>query len=90
MGRHSIIHANGYLSSIRNTAGVRWTVTYSSGVVSQIVGPFGRRTTFTYNLEHHLSRIQDPCGRITSLTVNAEQQPGPDRLAGTMHNELRL
>jgi YD repeat-containing protein len=63
----------GVLSTIRNRAGVRWTLTWDSGfnLVQNIQGPFGRRTTFTYNASSNLTRIQDPGGRITSVTVDS-------------------
>ncbi len=63
----------GQLATIRNNAGVRWTLTWNSGatLVQHIDGPFGRRTSFTYNASNSITRIQDPSGRITSLTVNA-------------------
>src|SRR5262249_19332895 len=63
----------GHLRTIRNNAGVRWTLTWNSGVtlVQHIDGPFGRRTTFAYDGSNNIRRIQDPSGRITSLTVNA-------------------
>ena len=65
--------SNERLATIRNNAGVRWTLTWNAGfaLVQSIVGPFGRRTSFTYNASNNITRIQQPDGRITSLTVNA-------------------
>ena len=65
--------STGVLHTIRNNAGVRWTLTWNSGstLVSTSTGPFGRRTSFTYNASNNITRIQHPDGRITSLTVNA-------------------
>jgi RHS repeat-associated protein len=63
----------GVLRSIRNRAGVRWTLTWDSGfnLVQSINGPFSRRTSFAYDSSSHLRRIQDPGGRITTVTVSA-------------------
>ena len=63
----------GVLRTIRNRAGVRWTLTWDSGfnLVQAIQGPFGRRTSFVYNASSFVKRIVEPGGRITSLTVNA-------------------
>ena len=62
----------GVLRTIRNNAGVRWTLTWDSGVdfVQHIDGPFGRRTTFAYDGSNNIRHIQDPSGRLTTLTVN--------------------
>jgi YD repeat-containing protein len=64
---------SGFLRTIRNNAGVRWTLTWNSGftLVEHIDGPLGRRTSFAYDGSNNIRRIQDPSGRITSLTVNA-------------------
>jgi YD repeat-containing protein len=72
-GTSFVYGTNGALQSVRNRAGVRWTLTWDSGfnLVQHIDGPFGRRTTFAYDAASHLKRIQDPGGRITSVTVNA-------------------
>ena len=66
-------NSTGVLQTIRNNAGVRWTLTWNAGfsLVQSIVGPFGRRTSFAYDGSNNIRRIQDPGGRITSLTVNA-------------------
>ena len=42
---------SGFLSTIRNNAGVRWTLTWDVGfnLVQHIDGPFDRRTTFAYD-----------------------------------------
>ena len=63
----------GVLRTIRNRAGIRWTLTWDSGfdLVQSIQAPLGRRTTFTYNASSLIRRIVDPGGRITTLTVNA-------------------
>jgi YD repeat-containing protein len=63
----------GVLRTIRNRAGVRWTLTWDSGFnhVQGIQAPFGRRTTFVYNASNLITRIVDPGGRITTVTVNA-------------------
>ena len=65
--------SSGVLRTIRNQAGVRWTLTWDSGfnTVQHIDGPLGRRTSFAYNASNLLRRIQDPGGRITTVTVNA-------------------
>ena len=61
--------------TIRNRAGVRWTMTWDAGfnLVQAIQGPLGRRTSFSYNASNLIRRIQDPGGRIITLTVNANQ-----------------
>ena len=63
----------GVLRTVRNRAGVRWTLTWDSGFnhVQGIQAPFGRRTTFVYNASNLIMRIVDPGGRITTVTVNA-------------------
>ena len=63
---------SGFLRTIRNNAGVRWTLTWNSGFtfVQHIDGPLGRRTSLTYDSSNNIRRIQDASGRITSLTVN--------------------
>ena len=65
--------STGLLRTIRNRAGVRWTLTWDAGLdlVQAIQGPFGRRTSFVYNASSFVKRIVEPGGRITSLTVNA-------------------
>ena len=62
----------GVLRTIRNNAGVRWTLTWDSGVnfVQHIDGPLGRHTTFAYNGSNNIRHIQDPSGRLTTLTIN--------------------
>ena len=62
----------GVLRTIRNNAGVRWTLTWDSGVnfVQHIDGPLGRRTTFAYDGSNNIRYIQDPSGRLTTLTIN--------------------
>ena len=64
---------SGFLRTIRNNAGVRWTLTWNAGftLVQHIDGPLGRRTSFTYDGSNNIRRIQDPSGRITSLSVNS-------------------
>ena len=75
-GTAFVYDGTGVLRTIRNRAGVRWTVTWDGtfSLVQGIVGPFGRRTSFAYDASSHLKRIQDPGGRITTVTVNASNQ----------------
>ena len=49
-GTAFVYDTNSVLRSIRNRAGVRWTLTWDSGfnLVQHIDGPFSRRTTFAY------------------------------------------
>ena len=58
---------------IQNPAGARWTVTYDgSSRVSFITDPLLRRTTLAYDATSaKITSIQDPFGRLTSLTVNS-------------------
>ena len=72
-GTAFVYDTTGVLRSIRNRAGIRWTLTWDSGfnLVQHIDGPLGRRTTFAYDSSSNLKRIQDPGGRITSVTVNS-------------------
>jgi len=48
-GTSFVYDTTGVLRSIRNRAGVRWTLTWDSGfnLVQHIDGPLGRRTSFT-------------------------------------------
>src|SRR5207248_7721006 len=66
---------SGVLRTIRNRAGIRWTLAWDAGfnLVQAIVGPLGRRTSLAYNASNLVRRIQDPGGRITTLTINANQ-----------------
>ena len=72
-GTKFVYDATGVLRTIRNRAGVRWTLTWDGGsnFVQAIQEPLGRRTSFVYNASNFVRRIVDPGGRITTLTVSA-------------------
>ncbi|AMV40969.1 putative deoxyribonuclease RhsA (plasmid) [Planctomyces sp. SH-PL62] len=65
--------ATGALRTIRNRAGVRWTLTWDQVYtrMRSIEGPFGRRTTLTHAPSGMIRRVQDPGGRIFTFTVDA-------------------
>ena len=67
--------ATGVLQTVRNQAGVRWTLSWNADVtkVLYITGPFSRRTSFTYDGAGMIRRLQDPGGRICSFTVDASK-----------------
>lgn len=59
---------SGFLKTIRNPSGARWTITNDiSGNPQKIVNPFGKRTSFTFDGSGNLTRALDACGRMTTL-----------------------
>ena len=73
-------NSSGLLVSVQNPCGQIWTVN-SSSPVSNVVDPFGRRTTYLYDGSGNIQGIQDAFGRITSFVVDANgnltQQTSP-------------
>ena len=56
---------------MQRPAGDVWTVLRSGDLLSAIVDPFNRRTTYSYDASSNLKSVQDPSGRLTSFTVDA-------------------
>jgi YD repeat-containing protein len=67
--------SNGFapLLYIQNPAGARWTVAYdSSSRVQSITDPYLRKTSLSYDpVSGMITSIQDPVGRITTVSVNS-------------------
>ena len=82
----------GVLRTIRNRAGVRWTLTWDAGfdLVQAIQGPFGRRTSFVYNASSFVKRIVDPGGRITIADGQCQQRSRADRQPPALCHVIHL
>ena len=64
---------SGSMQSVVNPAAANWTITRDAqNRPSTVLGPTGRRTTYTYSGDD-LASIQDPAGRTTEFTITEEQ-----------------
>jgi RHS repeat-associated protein len=59
------------LASIVDRNGNTTTLTYSAGNLTTVTDTYGRSLTFTYNAQNHISSINDPSGRVTTVQYDA-------------------
>jgi RHS repeat-associated protein len=59
------------LTSITDRNNNVTTLAYTSGDLTSITDTYGRSFQLTYNASHHLVKIADPAGQVTTITYNS-------------------
>ena len=82
----------GVLRTVRNRAGVRWTLTWDSGFnhVQGIQAPFGRRTTFVYNGSNLITPHRGPGGPDHHRDGQCQHRPLANHQPRALHHNFRL
>jgi YD repeat-containing protein len=69
-GFQIVYDTSGLMSRMQSPAGGRWTVTRTGELLSAIIDPALRRTTYTYDGSSKLRTIRDCAGRRMTFTVD--------------------